>query len=216
VRTPHRPTPSTQYETCSCPFNGYPRWDPQFSAKQTCVQLVAASYCSYPYTARFNTAFRIPFCYDWFLRTELQCQTYTYMYMYVYMFFLWRCDPTRVMASSIFRFLDHTRRRTTVGRTPLDEWSARRGDLYLTTHNTHNRQISSPPVGFEPIIWAGERPQTNALERAATETRARVCVCVCNGVYIARSANSGSENTVVTCNSTQGDKIHTRENDALN
>jgi hypothetical protein len=36
------------------------------------------------------------------------------------------------------------------------------------------------------------------------------------GVYIARSANSGSENTVVTCNSAQGDKIHTRENDALN
>jgi len=35
-------------------------------------------------------------------------------------------------------------------------------------------------------------------------------------VYIARFANSGSENTVVTCNSTQGDKIHTRENDALN
>jgi len=36
-------------------------------------------------------------------------------------FFLWRCDPTRVMASSFFRFLDHTQRRTTVGRTPLDE-----------------------------------------------------------------------------------------------
>ena len=46
-------------------------------------------------------------------------------------------------------FLDHTQRRTTVGRTPLDEWSARRRDLYLTTHNTHNRQISMPPVGFE-------------------------------------------------------------------
>jgi hypothetical protein len=30
------------------------------------------------------------------------------------------------------------------------------------------------------------------------------------GVYIARCANSGSKNTVITCNSTQGDKIHTR------
>ena len=31
--------------------------------------------------------------------------------------------------------------RTTriVVRTPLDEWSARRRDLYLTTHNTHNK-----------------------------------------------------------------------------
>ena len=30
----------------------------------------------------------------------------------------------------------HTQRRTTVGRTPLDEWSTRRIDLYLTTHTT--------------------------------------------------------------------------------
>jgi hypothetical protein len=35
-------------------------------------------------------------------------------------FLLWRCDPTRVMASSFLRFLNHTR-RTAVGRTPLDE-----------------------------------------------------------------------------------------------
>jgi hypothetical protein len=37
------------------------------------------------------------------------------------LFFLWRCDLTRVMASSFLRFLDHTQRRTAVGRTPLDE-----------------------------------------------------------------------------------------------
>jgi hypothetical protein len=35
-------------------------------------------------------------------------------------------------------FLDHTQRHTTVGRTPLDEWSARRRHLYLKTHDTHN------------------------------------------------------------------------------
>ena len=51
-------------------------------------------------------------------------------------------------------FLDHTQRRSTVGKTPLDEWSARRRDLYLTTHDTPNRQISMPPVGFEPKISA--------------------------------------------------------------
>ena len=67
-------------------------------------------------------------------------------------------------------FLDHTQWRSTVGRTPLDEWSARRRDLYLTTHDTHNRQISMPLVGFEPTISAGERPQTYALDRAATGT----------------------------------------------
>ena len=47
-------------------------------------------------------------------------------------------------------FLDHTQRRTTVGRTPLDECSARRRVLYLTTHDTHNRQISMPTVGSNP------------------------------------------------------------------
>ena len=53
-----------------------------------------------------------------------------------------------------------TLRHTTLGRTPLDEWSALRRDLYLTTHNTHNRQTSIPPAGFEPAIPASERPQT--------------------------------------------------------
>jgi hypothetical protein len=38
-----------------------------------------------------------------------------------------------------FFFLENTWRRATIGRTPLDEWSVRRRDLYLTTHNTHNR-----------------------------------------------------------------------------
>ena len=64
----------------------------------------------------------------------------------------------------------HTQRRVTFGRTPLDEWSIRRRDVYLTTHNTHNRQTSMPPVGFEPTVSAGERPQTHALDRAATGT----------------------------------------------
>ena len=60
-------------------------------------------------------------------------------------------------------FLDHTQRRTTVGRTPLDERSARRRDLYLTTHDTHNRQKSMLLVGFEPTISAGERPAAARL-----------------------------------------------------
>ena len=85
-------------------------------------------------------------------------------------FFLWRCDPTRVMASSFLRFLHRTQRRITVGRTPLDEWSARRRDLYLTTYNTHNRQTTILRVGFEPTISAGERPQTYALDRVASGT----------------------------------------------
>jgi hypothetical protein len=37
-----------------------------------------------------------------------------------------------------------------------------------TTHDTHKRQTSMPPTGFEPAIPASERPQTHALDRAAT------------------------------------------------
>ena len=86
----------------------------------------------------------------------------------IFRFFL-ALDSTGVLAS-FFMFLDHTQRRTTVGRTSLDMWSARRRDLYLTTHNTHNRQTSMPQVRFEPKVSAGKRPQTYALYRAATGT----------------------------------------------
>jgi len=51
-----------------------------------------------------------------------------------------------------------TLRHTTVGRTPLDEWSTWRRDLSLTTHNTYQRQTSMLPAGFEPTIRAGQRP----------------------------------------------------------
>jgi hypothetical protein len=78
--------------------------------------------------------------------------------------------PRGAMASLFLWSLDHTQRRTTVGRTPPDVRSARRRDLYLTTHNTHKKQTSMPPVGFEPTIPAGGRPQTYALNRAFTGT----------------------------------------------
>ena len=76
-------------------------------------------------------------------------------------------------------FLDHTHRRTTVGRTPLDEWPARGRDLYLTTNDTHNRQISMPPVGFEPTISAGERPAAAHLLRAWVRIPPGAWIFVC-------------------------------------
>ena len=90
--------------------------------------------------------------------------------MYYWVNYVKGSGPQWAGASSFTRFLYHTRRHTTVGRTPLDEWSARHKDLYLTTHNTHNRHTSMPPVGFEPTISACDRPQTYALDRAATDT----------------------------------------------
>ena len=110
----------------------------------------------------------IYFCVIWdvnFISSEWS------LHLWIHCFF-WGggCDPMRVMASSYLRFLDHTQWRTTVGRTPLDKWSAHCRDLYLSAYNTHNRQTSMPPVGFEPTISAGERLQTYALDCAATGT----------------------------------------------
>ena len=84
-------------------------------------------------------------------------------------FFFGATAPQWARASSFTRFLDHTQRRTAVGRTPLDEGSARRRDLYQTAHNTQNRQTSMPPVEFESTVSAGERPNTNALRSGHTE-----------------------------------------------
>jgi len=53
-----------------------------------------------------------------------------------------------------YRGFTITFRHTTLGRTPLDEWSARRRDLYLTKHNTHKRQTNIPPAVFENPIPA--------------------------------------------------------------
>jgi len=68
--------------------------------------------------------------------------------------------PQWAIASSFTRFPDHTQRRTTFGRTPLDGRSARRRDVYLTTHNTYNR----PPAGIRTH---------NLSRRAAAHQRGR-------------------------------------------
>ena len=61
-----------------------------------------------------------------------------------------------------------TLRITTLGRTPLNKWSARRRNPHLTTRHTRKRQLSMPPAGFELAIPASEQPQTHAKNSAAT------------------------------------------------
>ena len=67
--------------------------------------------------------------------------------------------------SSFARFLDHTQRHVTVGRSPLNEWSARRRDFYLTTHNTRNRQHIHAHGGI----------RTHNLSRRATTLTGTLC-----------------------------------------
>ena len=63
-----------------------------------------------------------------------------------------------------------TIKHTTLGRTPLEEWSAKRRGLYLLTYNNYKIQTSMPPAGFEPKIPASKRPQAYASDRAVSVT----------------------------------------------
>jgi hypothetical protein len=88
---------------------------------------------------------------DWLLRVH-----YSFFFFYWRYNPLWVCilQPSRLtIASSRTKFLDHTQRLATVGRTPLDEWSVRRRNLYLTIHNTHKTQTSMARLGFFCLNW---------------------------------------------------------------
>ena len=99
------------------------------------------------------------------------------------------------------RFLDHTQRRTTVGRTLLDELSDRRRDLYLTIHNNHNRQTSITLVGFEPTVSTSEWPQTHALDRAVTDI----------GKYYTFTLRKFTKHRITTLFSSQDSAITTKQ-----
>jgi len=69
-----------------------------------------------------------------------------------------------------------TLRKTTVGKTPLDEWSAQRRELQ--SDNTQYSQDAGihVPVGYEPAILASERSKNHALDRAVTGKGAGPCL----------------------------------------
>ena len=50
-----------------------------------------------------------------------------------------------------------------------------------------------PPVGFEPTISAGERPQTYALDHAAIGTG---LLCICNAQFVAISVPGKTKTTL--------------------
>jgi hypothetical protein len=143
----------------------------------TAVKLLQAQW-----TFPNNHPLRMQFC-KWLHKNH---GYYSYLNKFLLTFFLWRCDPTRVIASSFLRFLDHTQRRTTVGRTPLDEWSAHRRDLYLTTHNTHNRQTLHAPNGIRTHEFSRRaaadlrlRPRGHWDRHFCWYTQHILCVRVC-------------------------------------
>jgi hypothetical protein len=85
-----------------------------------------------------------------------------------FFFFLYIYSPSRRSRPYFFQGSSIPLRHTTLDMIHMDEWSARCRDLYLTTHSIHKKQTSTLPAGEESTIPANERPQTGALNRAAT------------------------------------------------
>ena len=69
-------------------------------------------------------------------RIRLKLLTFRQLMSYIY------------MEHPFLIFLDHTRRRSTVGRTPLDEWSAHRRDL-RSQQVSGRRPLACWDLGFE-------------------------------------------------------------------
>jgi len=67
-----------------------------------------------------------------------------------YFFFHGSTAPSGPSGPHHCRASDITLWHTIIGRTPLDEWTARRRDLYRTTHNTHRKKtpMLTPPCGI--------------------------------------------------------------------
>jgi hypothetical protein len=67
-----------------------------------------------------------------------------------------------------YRSFTFTLRHTTLGRTPLDEWSAHCRNVYLSSHNTQNRRTSMAQAEFEISIPVSERQEAHTMDHAAT------------------------------------------------
>jgi len=85
--------------------------------------------------------------------------------MYVFLFH-GEIAPSRARPPH-YRNFTVTLRHTALGRIHVDEWLNQHRNLYLTTHNSHKRQITMPLAGFEPAIPASERPHTHSLDCTA-------------------------------------------------
>ena len=79
------------------------------------------------------------YIFKWLMPQRINTN-HTYLTEMPFSFVMARPPPSgrpSLWASSI------TLRRSTLDRTPLDEWSAHHRDIYQTTHNTHDRHQCS-------------------------------------------------------------------------
>jgi hypothetical protein len=78
-----------------------------------------------------------------------RARTHTHTHTHIY-FFFFSLQPLVAQGLLLIEASQsQSVRHTTLGRTPLDKWSAQHSVLYLTTHNTHKRHKSMLLVKFE-------------------------------------------------------------------
>jgi hypothetical protein len=133
-----------------------PRWWNHFQTFSPKYFLYLPPYITYPQS-------HVPsFCYPknicqiiqitYFLRQPFSPASSCLLYFYVLTYF-YKQTQTHTHAHT------HTQ---TLGRTPMDEGSARRRDLDLTTHNIHKSQKFIYQAGFELATPASEWPPESA------------------------------------------------------
>ena len=90
--------------------------------------------------------------------TLKQLMSYIYIYIYIYIYGAPILDVSRSHTTTQHSRQDSPGRVMSSSQRPLPD------------NTQHSQQTSMPAVGFEPTISAGKRPQTYALDRAATGT----------------------------------------------
>jgi len=125
----------------------------------TNINLLNKSHFSKPWISlkqnKFYMLFLMPLYY-------FKCVPQIFYNVRMYFFFHGATDPCG--PGSHCQGFTITLRHTTFGRTRLEEWSASRRDLYLTTHNNHKKETSMIPGGIRT---------RNPSTRAAADTPLR-------------------------------------------
>ena len=115
------------------------------------------------------------FCVDWCLQSPLKTNSAFRInrFLVLFSFFLWRSSPhcgSRPPHSRGFQ-ITHNDAPQAVGLI----WTRDQLVAETSTWQHTTRQTSMALVAFEHTVWADERPQTYALNRAATGTGCISC-----------------------------------------
>jgi hypothetical protein len=153
-----RPPPGFDPRTVQLVASRYTDWDISAHLVESDPMNLYVSLHADPYTLALST---LPIEVDY--RRNVLWQT-AIRYMFVYrtiphIFFPHGATAPSGSEPPHYRGFTITLKYTTLGRTPLDEWSARCSNLNLATHNSYKRQKPMLFVGFEPAIASSDRPQ---------------------------------------------------------